>query len=151
VLHDGEPIEIEVNGQLGLLLTSGDGQRAAIAFAVNGGRITRIACCDDESCLRILANCRRGLRPDRRPFAAEVVLDPAASPSFAYLLDLHMLVSLTGRERTVGEFRALFSAAGLEIARVTPAASLLPVLEARSARPSRAAGGVVDDSRDQIP
>jgi RNA polymerase sigma-70 factor (ECF subfamily) len=37
-----DPIEIELNGQLGLVLWSGDGHRAAVAFVVDGGRITRI-------------------------------------------------------------------------------------------------------------
>jgi len=41
-----------------------------------------------------------------------------------------MLVSLTGRERTADEFRVLFAAAGLELTRVTPTASLFFVLEA---------------------
>jgi RNA polymerase sigma-70 factor (ECF subfamily) len=38
--HD--PIEIELNGRLGLMLPSGDGQRAALSFVVDDGRITRI-------------------------------------------------------------------------------------------------------------
>jgi RNA polymerase sigma-70 factor (ECF subfamily) len=37
-----EPIEINLNGQLGLMLPSGDGHRAAISFVVSDGRITRI-------------------------------------------------------------------------------------------------------------
>jgi RNA polymerase sigma-70 factor, ECF subfamily len=37
-----EPIEIELNGRLGLVLPSGDGHRAAVSFAVRDGRITRI-------------------------------------------------------------------------------------------------------------
>jgi RNA polymerase sigma-70 factor (ECF subfamily) len=37
-----EPIEITLNGQLGLLLTSRDGQRAALSFLVRDGRIRRI-------------------------------------------------------------------------------------------------------------
>jgi RNA polymerase sigma-70 factor (ECF subfamily) len=37
-----EPIEIELNGRLGLMLPSGDGHRAALAFVVDDGRITRI-------------------------------------------------------------------------------------------------------------
>jgi hypothetical protein len=85
---------------------------------------------DDESCVRILSNCRDALRPDARLFAAEVVLDPAASPPFAYLLDLHMLVSLTGRERTADEFHTLFAAAGLQVIRQTATVSLFSVLEA---------------------
>jgi RNA polymerase sigma-70 factor (ECF subfamily) len=37
-----EPIETELNGRLGLVLVSRDGDRAALSFAVSGGRITRI-------------------------------------------------------------------------------------------------------------
>jgi RNA polymerase sigma-70 factor (ECF subfamily) len=37
-----EPIEITLNGQLGLLLASSDGHPAALSFAVSDGRITRI-------------------------------------------------------------------------------------------------------------
>ena len=37
-----EPIEVKVNGQLGLVLTGGDGHRAALSFVVSDSRITRI-------------------------------------------------------------------------------------------------------------
>ena len=37
-----EPIEIELNGRLGLVLPSSDGHRAAVSFIVRDGRITRI-------------------------------------------------------------------------------------------------------------
>ena len=37
-----EPIEIKLNGRLGLVLPSGDGHRAALSFVVSHGRITRI-------------------------------------------------------------------------------------------------------------
>jgi RNA polymerase sigma-70 factor, ECF subfamily len=37
-----EPIEIKLNGRLGLMLPSGDGHRAALSFVVSDGRITRI-------------------------------------------------------------------------------------------------------------
>jgi RNA polymerase sigma-70 factor (ECF subfamily) len=37
-----EPIEVELNGRLGLLLPSSDGHRAAVSLAVSDGRITRI-------------------------------------------------------------------------------------------------------------
>jgi RNA polymerase sigma-70 factor, ECF subfamily len=36
------PIEIQLNGRLGLLLAGGDGQRAALSFVVSEGRIARI-------------------------------------------------------------------------------------------------------------
>ena len=37
-----EPIEIELNGRLALVLPSDDGHRAALSFIVSDGRITRI-------------------------------------------------------------------------------------------------------------
>ena len=37
-----EPIELELNGQLALVLPSNDGHRAALSFVVSDGRITRI-------------------------------------------------------------------------------------------------------------
>ena len=37
-----EPIEIKLNGRLGLVLPSGDGHRAALSLVVSDGRITRI-------------------------------------------------------------------------------------------------------------
>ena len=37
-----EPIEIELNGRLGLVFMAGDGHRAALSFVVSDGRIRRI-------------------------------------------------------------------------------------------------------------
>lgn len=37
-----EPVELELNGRLGLMLASGDGHRAALSFVVSDGRITRV-------------------------------------------------------------------------------------------------------------
>ncbi len=37
-----EPLEITLNGRLGLVIPSGDGHHAALSFVVSGGRITRI-------------------------------------------------------------------------------------------------------------
>jgi RNA polymerase sigma-70 factor, ECF subfamily len=37
-----EPVEVDLNGRLGLVLLSGDGDRAALSFLVSDGRITRI-------------------------------------------------------------------------------------------------------------
>jgi hypothetical protein len=37
-----EPVEISINGRLGLVLPSGDGHRAVLSFVVSHGRTTRI-------------------------------------------------------------------------------------------------------------
>jgi RNA polymerase sigma-70 factor (ECF subfamily) len=36
------PVEVDLNGRLGLLVPAADGHRAALSFVVSGGRITRI-------------------------------------------------------------------------------------------------------------
>ena len=37
-----EPVEIDLNGRLGLMVPGADGHRAALSFVVSDGRITRI-------------------------------------------------------------------------------------------------------------
>jgi RNA polymerase sigma-70 factor (ECF subfamily) len=49
-----DPVEIELNGELGLVVASGDGHRAALTFVVAGGRITRIAAIRNPEKLRHL-------------------------------------------------------------------------------------------------
>lgn len=50
-----DPIEIELNGRLGLVLPGGDGQRAALSFVVSEGRITRIDAIRNPDKLRRLS------------------------------------------------------------------------------------------------
>jgi hypothetical protein len=52
--------------------------------------------------------------------AVELHLGGMDDPGPASIMDLNMMVMLTGRERTVGEYRGLFSAAGLRLSRVEP-------------------------------
>lgn len=73
----------------------------------------------DQECLQLLCNCRRALSAGSRLLVVERIMP--ARPSSATpdghwdigLMDLHMLTVLGGRERTSGEFDALFAAAGL--------------------------------------
>ena len=85
---------------------------------------------DDERCRPILENCRRAMRPDGRVLVVEQVLPPANEPSLGKWLDLHMLVLLTGRERTEAEYGALLEAAELELTRVIPTSSGAGIVEA---------------------
>ena len=72
---------------------------------------------DDAACMRILANCRRAMRPAGRVVVVELRLGGAGDPGPAALMDLNMMVMLTGRERTVAEYDALLAAAALRLAR----------------------------------
>jgi hypothetical protein len=84
---------------------------------------------DDERCRSILVNCRQAMRSGGKILVVEQVLPPANAPSFGKWLDLHMLVMLTGRERTETEYAALFETAGLKLTRVIPTASGACIVE----------------------
>jgi hypothetical protein len=69
---------------------------------------------DDDACVRILRCCRDALRPGGRVALIEMVVGWDANPGVAALMDLNMLaVTDGGRERSLGEYDALFSRAGL--------------------------------------
>ncbi|GHJ41542.1 methyltransferase [Streptomyces sp. TS71-3] len=85
---------------------------------------------DDDTCVRILRNCRTSLNPAGRVLVMELLVDGVGKPGLEPLMDLNMLTMSTGRERSVAEFEAVFEEAGLRLDRVTPSASLVSVLEA---------------------
>ncbi len=85
---------------------------------------------DDERAVAILRSCYRAMARGARLLVVEIVIPPGNGPSFGKMLDLQMLVMYHGgRERTQAEYAALFAAAGFELARVVPTASLANVLE----------------------
>jgi hypothetical protein len=69
---------------------------------------------DDERCRVILGNCRRAMRPAGKLLVVEQVLLPANEPSVGKWLDLHMLVLVTGRERTESKYRDLLGGVRLQ-------------------------------------
>jgi hypothetical protein len=84
---------------------------------------------DDQRCHSILVNCSKAMRPGARILVVEQVLPRANEASFGKWLDLHMLVLLTGRERTETEYAALFETAGLKLTRLIPTASGACIVE----------------------
>src|SRR6185295_17728666 len=75
---------------------------------------------DDES-RRILESCRRAMGPSGTLLVIDAVLRPPNEPDPAKLMDLNMLVLLTGRERTAEEFRDLYASVGFRLTRIVPA------------------------------
>lgn len=69
----------------------------------------------DGECVEILENIGEAAGPDVPVFIAEEVVPGPATPHFAKLMDLHMLVATAGRERTVEEFGELFDRVGMEL------------------------------------
>jgi hypothetical protein len=87
----------------------------------------------DDECVTILRGVRAAMAPEGRVVVVEMLISDAGPPSPAPLLDLNMLVMLTGKERTAEEFSALFARAGLRFTGVTPTHSPFAVIEARRA------------------
>ena len=85
---------------------------------------------DDEQSVAILKNCRSAMTKDGRVLVAEAIIPPGNGPSFHKFMDLNMLVMNGGRERTEVEYRALFDAAGLRLARIVPTQTEMSVIEA---------------------
>ena len=85
---------------------------------------------DDDRSRTILEHCQSAMAPDGRILVVELVLPPGNEPSLGKWLDLHMLVLLTGRERTEAEYRSLLASAGLRLTQVAPTRSGASVLEA---------------------
>jgi hypothetical protein len=88
---------------------------------------------DDERAIRILQNIRAAMREDGRVLIVETVVPEGNEPHYSKLLDLEMLVSPGGVERTAEEYRALLARAGLRLARIVPTASAFSIIEAVSA------------------
>lgn len=88
---------------------------------------------NDERALKILANCRRALvgRADGRLLIVDSVVPENSDPHPSRWLDLEMLLMPGGRERTRGEWDALFAKTGFEITRILPMKAPESLIEAR--------------------
>ena len=77
---------------------------------------------DDERCVRLLRNCRDSMDGDGRVFCVDSVLPPMGDTTgaAAKILDVMVLLSIGGRERTRDQWEALYSAARLRMSRITP-------------------------------
>jgi hypothetical protein len=90
----------------------------------------------DAESKAILANCARAMQADTRLVIIERVIRPGFSPA-AHLIDLHMLMVTGGRERTLEQYAALCSSAGLEVSGMTPTDGDFSLMECRLAEASR--------------
>lgn len=67
---------------------------------------------DDDSCVRILRNCREAGRPNARVVVIENVIRDLARDRFTALLDMNMLAVTAGQERDLAGYDKLFAASG---------------------------------------
>ena len=84
----------------------------------------------DDDAVRILRSVRAAMRPDARLLVVEAVAGPPNEDPLAKFLDLMMLVSAGGRERTEAEWSALLTAGGFAVAAASRAATNKHVIEA---------------------
>ncbi len=87
----------------------------------------------DETCVNILRNIKQAMAPQGRILVADTVIPPGNEPHGGKVLDMLMMASLEGRERTEAEFSALFDQAGLKLSRVYHTPALLSLTEAVAA------------------
>lgn len=84
----------------------------------------------DSKSFEILQNCRYAMRPDSRLLIVEQIIPAGNEPFFGKILDLEMLVVLTGKERTASEFKDLLDASGFKLTRIIPTHSPFSIIEA---------------------
>ena len=84
---------------------------------------------DDEISEKILRNVRTAIAPNGRLLLVELVLPERATANWGAVLDMEMLVSPGGRERTRAEFANLLARCGFRLTRVvdtaTPMSSII--------------------------
>ena len=85
---------------------------------------------DDERALTILRNIKRAMNQGGRVLLVESVIAEGNNQDFSKLMDIEMLVSPGGKERTAAEYEDLFARAGLRLTRIVPTKSAYSIIEA---------------------
>ena len=79
---------------------------------------------NDDLSIKILQNCHKAMTVNGRVLVIDAVIAPGNAPDLTKFIDLHMLLTTGGKERTKSEFRALFDAAGFQLTNIFSAPSL---------------------------
>lgn len=85
---------------------------------------------DDESSLTILRNIRTAIAPGGKLLLFEMVLPERATSFIGFQLDLEMLVTVGGKERTRDDYAALLRRAGFRLDRVIDSVTPISIVEA---------------------
>ncbi len=85
---------------------------------------------DDERSARILKNIHAAMSGDGKVLIVEVIVPEGNEPHYSKLLDLEMLTSPGGKERTAEEYRALVTQAGFRLMRIIETKSPFSIIEA---------------------
>lgn len=84
----------------------------------------------DDDAVRILRTVRAAMAPASRLLVVEAVLTPGGADPGPVFLDVDMMISTGGRERSEADFRDLLAPAGLRLDSVVRTTSAMSVLEA---------------------
>ncbi|MEO8100698.1 MAG: methyltransferase [Acidobacteriota bacterium] len=84
----------------------------------------------DEESARILKAIRNGAHVGSRLLLIEAIMPEDAAPSWVKMLDIFMLASLTGKERTRAQYDVLLKGAGFRLDRVIDIGQDTSILEA---------------------
>ena len=85
---------------------------------------------DDARAIKILRNISEVMNPVGKVLLLEVVVPEGNDPHFAKLMDLEMLVSPGGVERTADEYRQILRESGLRLTRIITTKSPYSIIEA---------------------
>lgn len=85
---------------------------------------------DDERAVQILSNIARAMNPNGKVLIIEQVIPAGNEPHLGKLMDLEMLVSPGGVERTEKEYAEILTQAGLRLNRIVPTKSPFSIVEA---------------------
>ena len=88
---------------------------------------------DESSVLQILRNVRAAMSSDAKLLVIECVVPDDGREHLSKLLDLEMLVTGTGKERTADEYAELLRTAGFRCTRVIPTVGPTSIVEAEAA------------------
>jgi hypothetical protein len=83
----------------------------------------------DDKCEVILRNCARAAGAGARLLVVEMLL-PDQGPSPVAFMDMNMLVMLSGRERTAGQYGEMLRRCGWNVEEVLPTGGMFSVIEA---------------------
>jgi hypothetical protein len=89
---------------------------------------------DDERSRQILTNIQKSMADGGKVLIVEVVVPEGNEAHYSKVMDLEMLVSPGGLERTAREYEELLAAAGLRLTRIIPTPSPYSIIEAVKAR-----------------
>jgi hypothetical protein len=84
----------------------------------------------DDKCRKILGNIREFMPDGARVVIFDAVIPPGNAPHPGKILDLEMLISPGGMERTAEQFDSLLTSAGFRMTRVIPTPSPVGIVEA---------------------